>query len=302
MLVNALTWDANSIAFMARGKVEHRIHFSSNQLYSCRTWSAWGLIPIKQAVWRANDSKLAQVVCKVRDLTLLIWSKIPSVTRHPSLTARLINLTVKIVFIPLLIQTVSYLSVAGLTYQIAFSLIMTNVSPCSEIAVVWLTGAELLDLYRTGLSALFPLQSAISGIVLGLAACMIKLLMEIRLQLPPKPDSIAFEKRIDDFFDLLSCTLVPMTEELIFRERLKNVFSYHGAGSIETIMKTALLFGLGHDSSKAKHNRNKVLMCTFSGFLAASLHALTGNLWAPVVAHVANNVFVILHNRSKSRA
>jgi|GEM_PF-1065166 len=107
---------------------------------------------------------------------------------------------------------------------------------------------------------------------------------------------------------LVYSTVVPHAEEVTFRgvlmhkmlevQKPEKIINFGriciNLSKIEVLIKTSLLFGLMHVGLGQSWTNIPILAgCSLIGMAFGSLRLMTGNLWAPTVAHMLNNTIVI---------
>jgi membrane protease YdiL (CAAX protease family) len=90
------------------------------------------------------------------------------------------------------------------------------------------------------------------------------------------------------FAVLLMGLLAPVAEEMLFRGALFRKWRLH-LGPAKAAVVTSVMFGLGHANAPST---------ALFALAMAVLYTTTRTLWAPVAAHVANNLFVVILSHS----
>ena len=168
--------------------------------------------------------------------------------------------------------------------------------------------------------AAFPSSTAIQHIGLGLVSglalsylnkalglLLMKMMQSMGFTLKAEQAAIVAAKSFGIFgklFSLIGCTLLPTLEEAVFRgtimssmlesrkpEKTLTLGNVHiNLSKTETLIKTSLIFGLFHASfSQGWTNLPLIAGTSLMGMFFGSLRLITGNLWAPTVAHMLNN-------------
>lgn len=171
--------------------------------------------------------------------------------------------------------------------------------------------------------AAFPFSNAIQHISLGLVVGVlaryllpplilkiIKMMQGMGFALQDKQSiAIAMQSSgiLARFTNLIGCTFIPYMEEVVFRGILMNkMLESHkpekmiafgpvriNLSKLETLIKTSFIFGLLHATfAQSWTNIPIIAGANLMGGMLGSLRLMTGNLWAPTVAHMLNNTLV----------
>ncbi|HEX4839830.1 MAG TPA: CPBP family intramembrane glutamic endopeptidase [Rhabdochlamydiaceae bacterium] len=199
-----------------------------------------------------------------------------------------------------------------------------------------ITSFFLERIFKFGLSsqtpfdyqAAFPSSHMIQHIGLGLGAglviCYLNRLFHLKSIQTMQSMGFGWNKQVviaamgpssamGKLVSLFCCTVIPHLEEVIFRgglmhkmlevQKPEKIISFGriciNLSKIEALIKTSLMFGLCHATlGQSWANIPIIAGTSLLGMAWGSLRLMTGNLWAPTVAHMLNNtiVFGMLHD------